>query len=169
MSPQGGGGAIRIKLSLLSPKWRLRVSVATSKANKSALTFGMMGCGVISYHFMSRLRILPSQGVWHLQIYNYKPQQPRTTQQQPGYLCVCVCVSPSLQRSASQLYQPRVPGVQFRILQVSIKTDPTETPAHGNLNLTKSFYWLLNNGIIHSQSEQSPAGCHTEGHTVKYF
>lgn len=108
------GVAIRIKLSLLSSKWCskvvlpfpcLRVSVATSKANKSA-DFGMMACGVISYHFMSaRLRILPSQGVWHLQIYNYKPQQPRTTQQQPGYLSVCVFrqASRDLQASCTSL------------------------------------------------------------------
>lgn len=38
-------------------------------------------------------------------IYNYKPQQPRTTQQQPGYLCVCVFrqASRDLQASCTSL------------------------------------------------------------------
>ena len=87
--------------------------------------------GSVSYH-------LKVYDIYKFTTTNHNNQEPHNNNQG-----ICVCVLPSLQRSASQLYQPRVPGVQFRILQVSIKTDPTETPAHGNLNLTKSFYYLL--------------------------
>ena len=117
----------------------LRMSVATSKANKSA---DFWHDGLWGYQLSLHVCKAPYPTISRCMTFTNLQLQTTTTKNHTTTtrVFVCVCVLPSLQRSASQLYQPRVPGVQFRILQVSIKTDPTETPAHGNLNLTKSFY-----------------------------
>ena len=77
------------------------------------------------YQFMSaRLRIL------HL---NYGSH---TTRQQPGPPGYFVGVSSSLQRSASQLCQPEVPGVSFQDTSDPMETPTYEVQADGKLLLT---------------------------------
>ena len=110
---QGGGGAsaIRIKLSLLSFQL-VQQSHPTCACPSpplrptNPLTFGMMGCGVISYHFMSRLRILPSQGVWHLQLQTITTKNHTTTTR----VFVCVCVF----RQASRDLQASCTSLEFQ-------------------------------------------------------